>query len=104
MSVILGALMGVFIGITFFALVSVNKINTLESKSRYYKQKYLDEKFKRQQRDILIKDYQEESEILLMNAKEYRAKIKNLENNLEICAFNVPELKKELVTDSESDN
>lgn len=104
MSVILGALMGVFIGITFFALVSVNRINTLESKSCYYKQKYLDEKFKRQQRDILIKDYQEESEILLMNAKELRTKNKDLENNIEILANNVPELKEELVADYQSQN
>ena len=101
MSVILGAMMGVFIGVSAFALVAVEKIKEAKDNTSKYKRKYLDEKFKVQQRNILIKDYQV---ILLKNAQEDRAKIKNLENNLEICAFNVPELKKELVNDDQSNN
>ncbi len=104
MSVILGAMMGVFIGVSAFALVAVEKIKEAKDNTSKYKRKYLDEKFKVQQRNILIKDYQDDQVILLKNAQEDRAKIKNLENNLEICAFNVPELKKELVNDDQSNN
>lgn len=104
MSIILGAIVGALIGISLFATVSVSQINESESNVFYYKKKFLDEKFKVQQRDILIRDYQKDQVILLENAKEDRAKIKNLENNLEICAYNVPELKKELVDDDQSNN
>ena len=104
MSVILGAIAGVFLGISLYALVAVTKINDLEDKAYYYKKKYKDEKFKVQQRDILIKDYQKDQVILLENAKEQRARQKDLENNIELLAYNIPEIKKELVTDSESDN
>ena len=52
----------------------------------------------------LNKMYQEEHEILLTNAKEYRAKIKDLENNIELLANNVQEIKEELVNDNQSNN
>lgn len=49
-------------------------------------------------RDNLLKDYQEEHEILLNNASELRAKIKDLENNIEILVNNTTDEKlKELV-------
>ena len=49
-------------------------------------------------RDNLLKDYQEEHEILLNNASELRTKIKDLENNIEILANNTTDEKlKELV-------
>lgn len=104
MSVILGAMMGVFIGVSLFALVSVTKIDEMKDKAYEYKKKYLAEKFKVQQRDILIKDNQEEIKILLMNAKEQRAKNKDLENNIELLAYNIPEIKEELVADYQSQN
>lgn len=104
MSVILGALMGIFLGVTLFALVSATRIEELEHKAYSYKRKYQDERFKVIQRDSLIKDYQEEIGILLMNAKEQRTKQKDLENNIELLSYNIPELKKELVEDSESNN
>ncbi len=47
-------------------------------------------------RDNLLKDYQEEHEILLNNASELRAKIKDLENNVEFLANNLSENNKEL--------
>ena len=49
-------------------------------------------------RDNLLKDYQEEHEILLNNASELRTKIKDLENNIEILVNNtIDEKLKELV-------
>ena len=49
-------------------------------------------------RDNLLKDYQEEHEILLNNASELRAKIKDLENNIKILVNNTKDKKlKELV-------
>ena len=103
MSVILGAIAGVFIGISLFALVSVVKINDLEDEMWNCKKKYIDEKFKVQQRDVLIKDYQKDQVILLENAKEDRATIKNLERNLEVLKNSIPEIK-ELVDDDQSNN
>lgn len=74
MSVILGAIMGTFIGLSLYALVAVTKINELEDKAFYYKKKFMDERFKVQQRDCLIRDYQKDQVILLENAKEQRDK------------------------------
>lgn len=49
-------------------------------------------------RDRILNDYQEEHEILLNNASELRAKIKDLENNIEILVNNTTDEKlKELV-------
>ena len=60
-----------------------NTINSLETD--------LDEK------KAVIKDYQEENEILLNNAIESRAKIVDLENNIELLYNNLTPKKKELV-------
>lgn len=49
------------------------------------------------QRDKFLKDYQEENEILLQNAQEQRAKIEDLENNIEFLFNNLSKAKKELV-------
>lgn len=52
----------------------------------------------------LNKMYQEEHEILITNAMEQRARNKDLENNIELLANNIPEIKKELVSDYHSQN
>jgi len=57
-------------------------------------EKELDEK------KTVIKDYQEENEILLNNSAEYRAKITDLENNIEFLYNNLTPKKKELVRPS----
>lgn len=56
-----------------------------------------DLKMKIEQRDIMLKDYQEEHEILLNNSSELRAKIVDLEKNIEILVNNLTTKKKELV-------
>ena len=104
MSVILGGLMGVFIGVTLFSLVAREKINQ-------EKHKYSNERLRVKQRDILIKDYQKESEILLMNASEYRQNKKEFIDNItKVLYSNVQNEKqktdkiKELVNDYQSKN
>jgi len=57
-------------------------------------EKELDEK------KAVLKDYQEEHVILLNNASEYRAKIVDLENNIEFLYNNLTPKKKELVRPS----
>lgn len=42
-------------------------------------------------RDNFVKEYQEEHEILLENASELKAKIEDLENNLELITNNLSE-------------
>lgn len=101
MSVIIGGLMGVFIGITLFALVSANTVQKYQGRIEHYKKKYHDEQDKVRQRDILIRDYQEENYILLICAKEDKEKMLDLENNIELLANNVPQIK-ELVDDNEN--
>ena len=56
--------------------------------------KELDEK------KTVIKDYQNEHEIVLNNSAEYRAKITDLENNIEFLYNNLTPKKKELVRPS----
>ena len=103
MSVIIGGLMGVFIGITLFALVSANTVQKYQSRINHYKKKYHDEQEKVTQRDILIKDYQEENYILLLCAKEDKEKMLDLENNIELLANNMPQIK-ELVDEDQLNN
>lgn len=55
-------------------------------------------------RDNLLKDYQEEHEILLNNASELRTKIKDLENNIELLVNNLSGKNKELISDYQSQN
>lgn len=104
MSVIIGGLMGVFIGVTLFSLVAREKINE-------EKHKYSNEKLKVNQRDVLIHDYQKENEILLMNASEYKQNQKEFLDNMRMVLYsNVQTYKKkldkikELVSDFDSQN
>lgn len=60
--------------------------------------------FKIECRDEKINDYQKEHEILLENAVELRAKIKDLENNIELLTNNLSEQNKELILDFDSQN
>ena len=55
-------------------------------------------------RDRIINDYQEENVILLNNSAELRAKITDLENNIELLVNNLSDKNKELISDSESEN
>lgn len=75
-----------------------NKIVTAKEKE------ITDLKLKVEQRDLMIKDYQEEHEILLNNASELRAKIVDLENNIELLTNNLSDKNKELISDDQSQN
>lgn len=55
-------------------------------------------------RDRILNDYQEENVILLNNSAELRAKITDLENNIELLVNNLSDENKELISDSESEN
>lgn len=68
-------------------------INNLEDENANLKSKV-------EQRDLILKDYQKEHEILLNNSAEYRAKIVDLENNIEFLVNNLTPKKKELVRPS----
>lgn len=70
-----------------------NVINNLEDENKNLKLKI-------EQRDLILKDYQKEHEILLNNSAEYRAKIIDLENNIEFLYNNLTPKKKELVRPS----
>lgn len=63
-----------------------------------------DLKLKVEQRDLILKDYQEEHEILLNNASELRAKIVDLENNIELLVNNLSGKNKELISDFDNQN
>lgn len=63
-----------------------------------------DLKMKVEQRDLMIKDYQEEHTILLQNSAELRAKIVDLENNIELLTNNLSDKNKELISDDQSQN
>ena len=102
-SVILGGIIGVFIGITLFALISANRINELEQINYEIKKELVDTKFKVEQRDLLIKDYQDEHEILITTALEDKHRMEDLENNIELLRNNIPEIK-ELVVDNQTNN
>jgi len=57
------------------------------------------------EKKAVIKSYQEEHEILLNNSAEYRQKITDLENNIELLVNNSKSKKiKELVSDFDSQN
>ena len=55
-------------------------------------------------RNRIINDYQEEHVILLNNSAELRAKITDLENNIELLVNNLSNKNKELISDCESQN
>lgn len=49
-------------------------------------------------------EYEEQAEILLDNASEYRTKIVDLENNIELLVNNLSDKNKELISDFQSQN
>lgn len=49
-------------------------------------------------------EYEEQAEILLDNASEYRTKIVDLENNIELLVNNLSDKNKELISDGKSEN
>ena len=55
-------------------------------------------------RDRILNDYQEENVILLNNSAELRAKITDLENNIELLVNNLSDENKELISDGKSQN
>lgn len=55
-------------------------------------------------RDRMLNDYQEEHVILLNNSAELRAKITDLENNIELLVNNLSDKNKELISDYQSQN
>lgn len=55
-------------------------------------------------RDRILNDYQEENVILLNNSAELRAKIIDLENNIELLVNNLSDKNKELISDYQSQN
>ena len=55
-------------------------------------------------KDRILNDYQDENVILLNNSAELRAKITDLENNIELLVNNLSDENKELISDSESEN
>ena len=55
-------------------------------------------------RDRMIEKQQKDNAILLDNAAELRAKIEDLENNIELLTNNLTDENKELISDSESEN
>ena len=63
-----------------------------------------DLKLKVEQRDLMLKDYQKEHEILLNNSAELRVKIVDLENNIELLTNNLSEQNKELISDFDNQN
>ena len=74
------------------AIEDEHKINTKLKETINNLQEDLNkEKFKNELKDEKINDYQEEHEILLENAVKARAKILDLENNLELVVNNLPE-------------
>ncbi len=80
------------------AVEDEHKINTKLKETINNLQEDLDRaNSKNELKDEKINDYQEEHEILLENAIEARAKILDLENNLELVVNSLPEdIKKEL--------
>lgn len=74
------------------AVEDEHKINTKLKETINNLQEDLDRaNFKNELKDEKINDYQKEREILLENAAEARAKILDLENNLELVINNLPE-------------
>lgn len=55
-------------------------------------------------RDRILNDYKEEQVILLNNSAELRAKITDLENNIEFLVNNLSDKNKELISDRKSEN
>ena len=76
------------------AVEDEHKINTKLKETINNLQEDLDRaNFKNELKDEKINNYQKEHEILLENAAEARAKILDLENNLELVINNLPEFR-----------
>lgn len=85
-------------------MFSKKLIETLKNTINNLEKEISDLKLKVEQRDLMIKDYQKEREILLNNSAELRAKIVDLENNIELLTNNLLEENKALVSDCQSNN
>lgn len=85
-------------------MFSKKLIETLKNTINNLEKEISDLKLKVEQRDLMLKDYQEEREILLNNSAELRAKIVDLENNIELLTNNLLEENKALVSDCQSNN
>lgn len=79
-------------------------IETLKNTINNLEKEISDLKLKVEQRDLMLKNYQEEHEILLNNSAELRGKIEDLENNIELLTNNLSEENKALVSDCQSNN
>ncbi len=82
-----GIIVGLLLGLLLIGIATEEeqKINSKLKETINNLQKDLDNaNFKIEYRDNFVKQYQEEHEILLENASELRAKIEDLENNLEL--------------------
>ena len=102
---------GICIGFLLGALVvnvylkESERVNNLLKKTINNLEDHMDlANSKIENRDNLLKDYQEEHEILLNNASELRTKIKDLENNIELLVNNLSDKNKELISDYQSQN
>ena len=85
-------------------MFSKKLIETLKNTINNLEKEISDLKLKVEQRDLILKDYQEEHEILLNNSAELRGKIEDLENNIELLTNNLSEENKALVSDCQSNN
>ena len=79
-------------------------IETLKNTINNLEKEITDLKLKVEQRDLMLKDYQKEHEILLNNSAELRVKIVDLENNIELLTNNLSEQNKELISDFDNQN
>lgn len=104
-------ILGFIAGLTLGALL-MNLAVEEERKEKELLKKTIDDleedldraNFKIHNRDNFISDYQEEHEILLNNASELRAKIVDLENNLELVTNSLSDENKKLIPDFDSQN
>lgn len=93
---ILGIIIGSFLGIILMALCASNRIGDLQRESYNAEERALTHFERADKLEKLNKKYQEEHEILLNNSAELRAKIVDLENNVEFLYNNLTPAKKKL--------
>ena len=104
---ILGIIFGTLIGASLIEIdvKQTKEVNNILRATINELEKELDgAKDKISYRDNFIKDYQKEHEILLNNASKLRAKIVDLENNIELLTNNLSNKNKELISDDQSEN
>lgn len=90
-------LVGAIIGMFILALISVDRINEVESLVRASRKSLANAESRITERNKLIKTQREE-------IKEQKEKIKDLENNVEFLFNNLSAQKKKLVIDGKSKN